>query len=102
MDKGFNGIIVLGFTKEKSLSKILSEESEKEEEFVKLSTYEKLEEELNKAYEEISGLKSNVTGLLNHIDMLQSENKILIAENREIAKSLSSVSVALAEMNSKK
>lgn len=53
MNTGFNGIILVGFTKEKSLSEMLYGESEKEEDFVKLSTYEKLEEELNKAYEEI-------------------------------------------------
>lgn len=101
MEKGFNGIILVGYTKEKSLSEMLSGEDKKEE-FVTLAEYEKLEKEYNEVYTESLSLKSDISGLENHIDMLQSENKILIAEIRELGKSLSSVSVALAEIHGKK
>lgn len=100
MEKGFNGIILVGYTKEKSLSEMLSGEDKKEE-FVTLAEYEKLEKEYNEVYTESLSLKSDISGLENHVDMLQSENKILIAENRELGKSLGSVSTVLAEMHSK-
>lgn len=100
MEKGFNGIILVGYTKEKSLSEMLSGEDKKEE-FVTLAEYEKLEKEYNEVYTESLSLKSDISGLENHVDMLQSENKILIAEIRELGKSLSSVSVALAEIHGK-
>lgn len=99
--KSINGIILIGYTKEKSLSDMLSGEC-KDDEFVKLSTYEKLEAENGEIVTENSKLKSVVEGLQNHNDLLRTENKQLIDENRNLAKSLESVSVELAQMRSEK
>lgn len=99
--KSINGIILIGYTKEKSLSEMLSGECE-DDEFVKLSAYEKLEAENNEIATENLKLKSVVEGLQNHNDLIRAENKQLIEENRNLAKSLESVSVALAQMKSEK
>lgn len=99
--KSINGIILIGYTKEKSLSDMLSGEI-KDDEFVKLSAYEKLEAENNEIATENLKLKSVVEGLQNHNDLLRAENKMLVDENRELAKSLGSVSVELAQMKSEK
>lgn len=97
--KSINGIILIGYTKEKSLSDMLSGE---DDEFVKLSAYEKLEAENNEIATENLKLKSVVEGLQNHNDMLRAENKMLIEENRKLTESLESVSFELAQMRSEK
>lgn len=97
--KSINGIIIIGYTKEKSLSDMLSGDS-RDDEFVKLSAYEKLEAENEEIATENLKLKSVVEGLQNHNYMLRAENKKLIEENRNLAKSLGSVSVELAQMKS--
>lgn len=99
--KSINGIILIGYTKEKSLSDMLSGDS-RDDEFVKLSTYEKLEAENGEIATENLKLKSVVEGLQNHNYLLRKENKQLIEENKELAKSLESVSVELAQMKSEK
>lgn len=97
MKEGINGIILIGYTKRKSLSDMLSGECE-DDEFVKLSTYEKLESANNEIVTENLKLKSVVEGLQNHNDLLRAENIKLIDENRKLTESLESVSVELAQM----
>lgn len=97
--KSINGIILIGYTKRKSLSDMLSGDS-RDDEFVKLSTYEKLEAENNEIVTKNLKLKSVVEGLQNHNNLLRTENKQLIDENRNLTESLESVSVELAQMRS--
>lgn len=99
--KNFNGIILIGCTTEKSLSEMLSEDG-KDDEFVKISTYEKLEKENNDIATENLKMKSVIEGVQNHNDLLRAENKMLLEENRKLIESLKSVSMALAQMRSEK
>lgn len=80
---------------------MLSEDG-KDDEFVKLSTYEKLEKENNDIATENLKMKSVIEGVQNHNDLLRAENKMLLEENRKLIESLKSVSMALAQMRSEK
>lgn len=62
---------------------------EKEDEFVKLSEYEKLERELEKAQEKAEHYRLKLLGSENLIHLLQRDNERLLAENEGLQELIS-------------
>lgn len=66
-----------------------SKPEEKEDEFVKLSAYEKLERELEKAQEKAEHYRLKLLGSDNLVCLLQRDNERLLAENEGLQELIS-------------
>lgn len=100
MEKGIDGIHRLFnemklrvFVIQASENEFTPDPEEKEDEFVKLSEYEKLEREFEKANERAEHYRLKLRGSENLVCLLQKDNERLLAEN-EVLQELISNSAA--------
>lgn len=81
IDRLFDEMRLRGFAVYITENGFTPEPEEKEDEFVKLSAYEKLERELEKSEERNEQLRLQLLGKENLISLLAKDNQRLIAEN---------------------
>lgn len=89
IDRPFNEMKLCVFVIQATENDFTPELEEKEDEFVKLSEYEKLERELEKANERAEHYQLKLLGSENLIHLLQKDNERLLAENEGLQELIS-------------
>lgn len=98
IDRLFNEMRLRVFVIQANKGETVSEQPEnKEDKFVKLSAYEKLERELEKAEEKNEQLRLQLLGKNNLVSMLIKDNQILIAENAGLQEVMSNMAAREAD-----